>query len=117
NPAAFGATKSATQIQEVAQRTGADLRWLDAAFARAKAHGARAVVIMEQADMWDLDGTGPSLAHIANYEPFIASIASHTGDFGSPVLLINGDSHHYRSDDPLLDNAPCVTETGVGTEV
>src|SRR5436190_3646040 len=116
NAAAFGAVKSAPQIQEAAQRTAADLRWLDAAFARAKAHGAKAVLIMEQADMWDLDGTGPSLAHIANYEPFIAKIAALTRDFAKPVLLIDGDSHHYRSDNPLLDNAPCVVETGVGTQ-
>jgi hypothetical protein len=116
NTAAFGVVKSAPQIQEAAQRTAADLRWLDAAFARAKAHGAKAVLVMEQADMWDLDGTGPSLAHIANYEPFIAKIAALTKDFAKPVLLIDGDSHHYRSDNPLLDNAPCVIETGVGTQ-
>ena len=116
NAGAFGAVKSAPQIQEVAQRTAADLRWLDAAFARAKAHDVKAVLIMEQADMWDLDGTGPSLAHIANYEPFIAKIAALSKDFGKPVLLINGDSHKYRSDNPLVDNAPCVIETGNGTE-
>jgi len=116
NTGAFGAVRSAPQIQEVAQRTAADLRWLDAAFASATAHGDKAVVIMEQADMWDLDGTGPSLAHIANYEPFIAKIAALTKAFGKPVLLLDGDSHHYRSDNPLLDNAPCVTETGVGTQ-
>jgi hypothetical protein len=116
NPAAFGAVKSATQIQEAAQRTAADLRWLDAAFARAKGHGAKAVLIMEQADMWDLDGTGPSLTHIANYEPFIGRIAALTKVFGKPVLLIDGDSHRYRSDNPLLDNAACAIETGVGRQ-
>jgi hypothetical protein len=115
NAGAFGAVKSGPQIQEVAQRTAADLRWLDAAFVLAKAHGAKAVVITEQADMWDLDGTGPSLSHIAKYEPFVARIAQLTRDFGKPVLLINGDSHKYRSDNPLLDNATCVIETGVGT--
>ena len=115
NTGPFGAVRSGPQIQEVAQRTAADLRWLDAAFAQAQALGARAVVIAEQADMWDLDGTGPSLAHIANYEPFIARIATLTKAFAKPVLLINGDSHKYRSDNPLLDNAPCVIETGAGT--
>jgi hypothetical protein len=116
NTGAFGAVKSGPQLQEVAQRTAADLRWLDAAFTQAKAHGANAVIIMEQADMWDLDGTGPSITHIANYEPFIAKIAALTTDFGKPVLLINGDSHKYRSDNPLKDNAPCVIETGAGTQ-
>ncbi len=70
------------------------------------------VVIMEQADMWDLDGKDAS--HIANYEPFIAGIASNTVAFGKPVLLLNGDSHTYRSDNPLSATAPCVTESPAG---
>jgi hypothetical protein len=115
NTGAFGTVRSAPQIQEVAQRTAADLRWLDAAFAQAKAFGARAVVIGEQADMWDLDGTGPSIAHIANYEPFIAKIAALTADFAKPVLLINGDSHKFRSDNPLTKGAACVIEAGTAT--
>lgn len=117
NTGAFGSIKSAPQLQEVAQRTAADLRWLETAFAVAKAHGDKAVLIVEQADMWDLDGTGPSLAHIAGYEPFIAKIAALAKDFAKPVLLVNGDSHKFRSDNPLLDNAPCVVETGSGTTV
>jgi hypothetical protein len=115
NTGAFGTVRSAPQIQEVAQRNAANVRWLEAAFAQAKAFGAKAVVIGEQADMWDLDGTGPSIAHIANYEVFIAKIAALTTDFGKPVLLVNGDSHKYRSDNPLTKGAACVVETGDGT--
>jgi hypothetical protein len=118
NTGAFGSTRSAPQVQEVAQRTAADLRWLDSAFTLAQAHGDKAVIIMEQADMWDLDGTLPSAGHIAKYEPFIAKIAQLTKAFGKPVLLINGDSHHYRSDNPLQQGAPCVIEqAGSGTAV
>jgi hypothetical protein len=115
NTGAFGAARSAPQIQEVAQRNAANLRWLEAAFAQAKAFGAHGVLIGEQADMWDLDGTGPSLAHIANYEPFIAKIAALTKDFARPVLLVNGDSHRFRSDNPLAKGAPCAIEMGDGT--
>jgi hypothetical protein len=104
--------KSQAQIDEVAQRTAADLRWLDAAFTYAKSEHAKGVVIFEQADMWDLDGKTAS--HIANYEPFIADIATNTLAFGKPVLLFNGDSHKYRSDNPLSATAPCVTESAVG---
>jgi hypothetical protein len=107
-----GTTKSAVQIQEAAQRTDANLRWLDAAFAKAQSHGVQAVVIMEQADMWDLDGTLPAAQHIAKYEPFISKIADKTASFGKPVLLINGDSHNYRSDNPLVDGAFCSIESG-----
>lgn len=104
--------KSQAQIDEIAQRTAADIRWLDAAFEYAEDEHAHAVVIMEQADMWDLDGKDPS--HIANYEPFIASIATNTVSFGKPVLLLNGDSHIYRSDNPLSATAPCITESSAG---
>ena len=104
----YGAPVTAAQTQEAAERTEADLRWLDAAFAQATGDGAHAIVIMEQADMWDLDGK--TAAHLTNYEPIISSIASHTRAFGKPVLLFNGDSHVYRSDDPLVQNAPCVSE-------
>jgi hypothetical protein len=116
-PAAYGAfvapLKSAPQLQEINQRTAADLRWLDAAFVLAKAHGDVAVQITEQADMWDLDGTPLAAGHIANYEPFVAKIHQLTKDFGKPVLLINGDSHHYRSDNPLKSASLCAYETGV----
>jgi hypothetical protein len=106
---------SATQAQtdERANRTGADIRWLDAAFARAADQHAKGVVIFTQADMWDLDGKTP--AHLTNYEPVISEIASLTTAFARPVLLFNGDSHLYRSDNPLSPTAPCTGETDPAT--
>jgi hypothetical protein len=104
----FGAAVTQAQTDEVAQRTAADLHWLDAAFAEAEREGIDAIVIQSQADMWDLDSK--PVSHIANYEPFIAAIAAHTTAFGKPVLLFEGDSHHYRSDNPLRAGEPCVFE-------
>lgn len=109
----YGKDRTQAQTDEIVQRTSADLRWLDQAFGLAKDIRARAVVISLQADMWDLDGKVP--LHIANYRQFIDSIALHTTVFGRPVLLFNGDSHGYRSDNPLVEGAPCVTESGAGT--
>ncbi len=108
---------SPAQQAEVDNRSAANLRWLDAAFARAGAAGDVAVVIMEQADMWDLDGKLPAANHLSQYKPFIDAIAAKTTAFGKPVLLINGDSHFYRSDNPLVRGAPCTIETGTGTAV
>jgi hypothetical protein len=110
----YGADKSGAQIQEVAQRTAADLRWLDAAFAKAWSRGDKAIVIMEQADMWDLDGKAGS--HITGYEVFIDKIADKAKAFAYPVLLINGDSHNYRSDNPLKAGQPCVIESGAAVD-
>lgn len=108
----FGLDRTQAQTDEILKRTSADLRWLDKAFALARTNHARAVVIQIQADMWDLDGHDPKDLHIANYRQFIDSIALHTTAFGKPVLLLNGDSHGYRSDNPLVKGAPCAAENG-----
>jgi hypothetical protein len=105
-------TVGPVQAQEVSNRTAADLRWLDTAFAKAKANGDVAVVLMEQADMWDFDGSPAT--HLAQYKQFIDKIATLSTAFGKPVLLINGDSHVYRADNPLVQGAACVIETASG---
>lgn len=111
----YGApSKSAAQTTEVANRSGATLRWLQTAFDRANTEGAGAVVIMVQADMWDLDGNVAS--HIAEYKQYIDAIASRSKAFAKPVLLFNGDSHIYRSDNPLLKGAACVYEPTSGAK-
>jgi hypothetical protein len=86
------------QQAEVDERTGADLRWLDAAFAVATLPTIKAVVIQSQADMWDPE---KGATHLAAYEPFIKNVANHTKALGKPVLMLNGDSHVFLSDNPL----------------
>jgi hypothetical protein len=102
---------SPQQTTEAANRTGADLRWLDRAFSTAQVVHARSVVVMTQADMWDLDGK--DLSHLASYEPIVSSLAGHTLAFGKPVLLLNGDSHVYRSDNPLQQGSSCTGDEAV----
>ena len=64
--------------------------------------------------MWDLDGKAPS--HIANYETVHRQDRGEAKAFGKPVLLINGDSHNYRSDNPLKAAQPCVIESGAAVD-
>jgi hypothetical protein len=95
----YGApTETAQQAQERDERTGADLRWLDAAFLAARLTGVKGVVIVAQADMWDPE---KGAAHQAGYEPFVSSVANSTLALGRPVLMLNGDSHVYLSHNPL----------------
>jgi hypothetical protein len=111
----FGASSASDrQLAEVRDRTGADLRWIDAAFARAVEGDAKAVVVISQADMWDNE---KGAAHLTEYEPFVRSLAEHTQSFAKPVLMFNGDSHLYRSDNPLSPTAPCDSEDPSGTGV
>lgn len=91
----------AAQAQEVAERTDADLRWLQAAFDFAKKHHARAVVIGQQADMWDPEALASN--ELYAYTPYVQKLADLVLDFGRPVLLLNGDSHVYGADRPLAD--------------
>jgi hypothetical protein len=109
----FGQPITAAQTNEMDQRTQANLRWLAAAFAQAQSDGAEAVVIQTQADMWDPDGK--AVSHLSNYEPFIASIAGLAQAFDRPVLLLEGDSHHYRSDNPFKQGEECAFEAPTGT--
>jgi hypothetical protein len=90
----------AAQADEVAQRSAANLRWLAATFQRASSERARAVVIALQADMWDLEG---GAAHLTNYTPFVTALADLSVQFGRPVLLLNGDSHVFKAENPLAD--------------
>src|SRR5258706_1710735 len=91
------------RIAEAAQRTLADLRWLDAAFDRAEKEDARAMLIGVQADMWDPAAIVAGGDGLGNYTIFVHELAQRSGRFGGPVLLINGDSHVFGSDKPLAD--------------
>ena len=103
-------TDEAARLNEVAQRNAANARWLDAAFAAAKARPAKAVVIALQADMFDPAAIVAGGDGLNNYTPLVQQIAARALEFGGPVLLLNGDSHLYEADHPLADPA---SPTGV----
>jgi hypothetical protein len=42
----------------------------------------------------------------------IETIADDTAAYGKPVLYLDGDSHVYRSDNPLQRGSTCYTEGG-----
>jgi hypothetical protein len=107
----YGApSMSPAQAQEIKNRTGATLRWLDTVFANATKNNDQAMVLMIQADMWDLDGLQMSDMHLTEYKQYIDKIATLVSNYGKPVLLINGDSHIYRSDNPYVNGALCKVE-------
>jgi hypothetical protein len=79
------------------------MRWLQVAFDQARDNHAKAVVIALQADMWDLSALQPGGDGLDKYTPFVQKLADLSIQFGRPVLLLNGDSHLYGSDNPLAD--------------
>lgn len=114
----YGAPEmSPEQTLEVSTRTAATLRWIDAAFDRATTKGHIAMVILTQADMWDVDDAATGAAHLSGFKRYIDKIAQGAKAYGMPVLMLAGDSHTYRSDNPLMQGAPCVMEVESGKEV
>src|SRR5207237_3223637 len=96
-------------------RNRADLDWLGQTFAEAKAMNAAAVMLVSQADPgWD--GNDGQRAPTRNpktlaetdgqpdgFQSFLVDLRRQPIAFGKPVAYVNGDSHYFRIDKPLLD--------------
>ena len=77
-------TDEAARLKEVAERTAADLRWLELAFAWANHDQARAVVIGLQADMWDPAALVSGGDGLSGYTDFVKRLADLCLHFGRP---------------------------------
>jgi Calcineurin-like phosphoesterase len=99
------------QQQEVDMRLAADLEWLERIFDLANESQARAVVLGMQADMWD---PAAGTAALTGYDQIVRKLASLIREFGKPVLLLEGDSHDFKVDNPLASGDPAH---GVATSV
>ena len=98
----FGRT---TQMDdEYARRGVANAAWLAEGFELAKKNGRAAVFIAIQADPY-FERASRRLPATDGYATFRQELLAHTLDFGKPVILIHGDTHHYRVDQPLIDPA------------
>jgi hypothetical protein len=87
------------RTQEELAREAADLDWLERTFAIANRSGSKGVALFMQADMWD-----PAIFTANQYDGFAATVrrlADLTRAFGKPVLLVEGDSHVFKVDNPL----------------
>jgi hypothetical protein len=100
-----GFGNAAAQAQEVATRDAANARWLDMAFATAARRNARAIVVLQQADMFDPAAVVAGGDGLSAYTPHVRHLANLALAFAGPVLLLNGDSHLYEADRPLADPA------------
>lgn len=94
---------SVAQAKEVAERSAANIRWLETAFNTAEDNHARALVVAIQADMFDPEALAAGGDGLSEYTPFVQKLAELSLHFNRPVLLLNGDSHVYRTDFPLAD--------------
>lgn len=83
--------------RERAAREKALLEWLAGTFARARTQAHRALVLAMQANPF-VHGAGRT----SDYEALLHALAREAQTFAGEVLLIHGDTHRYRLDQPLM---------------
>ena len=87
-------------VAELEQREAANHALLRRAITAAKGQGARAVVLMFQANPLFERGSGPR-----GFRRLKADLNRLTAEFSGPVLVLHGDTHRFRRDHPLIDPA------------
>jgi len=89
-----------SQGTERSTRAQANSAWLDKAFAIASESDAAGVVLLFQADLWD------PTASLNGFDTLVVRIGNLAAAFGKPVLLLEGDSHIFRVDNPFSASSP-----------
>lgn len=97
--------RTAAHDAEVERRTQAAIEWLDQAFAKAREISAEGVVLAIHGNI-GIDPREPG----EGYGSFVERLKRSVADFRGPVLLIHGDSHIQRVDQPLKDASGRVYE-------
>jgi len=105
------------QSAEVASRTAAVIKSIQASFHQAREEHNRSVVLMMQADMFDPTVPNPAFVDYSAFQPIIQAIAQESAAFRGPVYLFNGDSHVYNSDKPLAEGSQWLSFYGIDKAV
>ncbi|QJR14391.1 hypothetical protein [Usitatibacter palustris] len=79
--------------EEAVRRGAANRRWLDRAFAMPN---ARAVVVIFHANPF-------VRSKQLVYDALVASLTAHAVSFSKPVLVVHGETHFQRADQPFRD--------------
>ena len=101
---------------EFAARNVANIAWLHDLFAKAKAAGVAAVMIVAQADP-GFDLSDPTRTSTRNprtlvetdalpdgFADYLIALRNEVIAFQRPVAYVHGDSHYFRIDRPFLDS-------------
>ena len=91
---------------EYMERDTANVAWMTASFAAAKAQNAPGIVVVTQGDPgFDLPETEDfdesTQASASGYRNFMAKLTEQTEQFKGQVLFVHGDTHYFKLDKPL----------------
>ena len=90
--------RNGEQDAEYIARNVANLNWMTQTFDLAKANGSIAVMIIVQANMWD----NIPVSQLEGFKDTKLQLERDVINFGKPVVWVNGDSHYFRIDKPIV---------------
>lgn len=85
---------------EFGPRNAANIAWIQEAFALAKRERLRAVMLLMQANP-NFDRPSTNSLRVG-FNAMLDVMERETVVFGRPVVLVHGDSHYFRIDQPLM---------------
>ena len=92
-------------VAEFFERDAANNAWLESTFAQAQQQQSQAVVIAFQADVFDVRSPGQDIPEASGFHRTIVSTLLPLAQrWGKPVLVVHGDSHQFRLDQPFTLN-------------
>ena len=108
--------RTPASTQEYLERNAANLAWIEYAFQLAQKKSAAGIVFAFQADMFY---SPPGVVNNQNsgFVDTLNQFRSMAEKTTLPILLIHGDSHRLRIDQPLLDSSRRVLENVYRLEV
>lgn len=92
-------------IAEYRARDRASAAWIRAGFDAAKRGRSKAVIVAMHADPFDRGNGLPGPTNRSGFAGTLSAIADGAAAYGGPVLVIHGDSHAYRVDQPFRTDA------------
>ena len=93
-----GSYNNIAQKQEYKERNAANGAWLKESFRLAATSGARGVLVVIHANPRFQAPLKPN-----PYRAFLTVLEREVRTFGKPVVLVHGDTHHFRIDKPMRD--------------
>jgi len=98
---------------EVKRRIQASIQWLQASMAQAIAGGASAAVVAIHGNPLDFSESRAARYDIHPYEGIMSELKQQAAKFNKPLLLIHGDTHKYRFDQPFANSITNETITNL----
>ncbi len=88
--------------KEFATRNAANIAWMRESFALARSQDARAVMLIMQANP-HFDEAATNRVR-RGFNEMLRVMEQETIAFGKPVVLVHGDSHYFRIDQPMISS-------------